>query len=301
MTKQYYEPEEFDFLAYGDGRLEENVSKKEALENWLARHPDAGARLKRDRDINGAMRAAFDHVLREPAPDRLLAALEEPVSSKNILARAGIAASVAAAVVAGWIMPESPAHEERMAFNEAAILDAAGGQDLAPVSAAPRSADAPDLSRFGLSPVAAENLSVQNVRIRRVLYQGGDGAPLEVLATRLTPDPRAGIEVSRASSGYVAAWSDNNVAYRVQAEFPPQELRRIAQSLRSQERKSGTLFAGEGGAARGSPPPPVAGGAIVADAPQAAPPGNADAASRKILNENGAPAGGAPPNEEPRN
>ena len=23
MTKQYYEPEEFDFLAYGDGRLEE--------------------------------------------------------------------------------------------------------------------------------------------------------------------------------------------------------------------------------------------------------------------------------------
>lgn len=300
MTKQYYEPEEFDFLAYGDGRLEENVSKKEALESWLGRHPDVAARLKRDRDINGAMRAALDHVLREPAPDRLLAALEEPVSSKNILARAGIAASVAAAFVAGWIMPETPAPKERIAFEEAAILEAAGGQDLASVSAAPRSADAPDLSRFGLNPVAAENLSVQNVRIRRVLYHGGDGAPLEVLATRLTPDPRAGIEVSRASSGYVAAWSDNSVAYRVQAEVTPHELRRIAQSLRSQERKSGTLFAGEGGPASGSAPP-VAGGSLIADAPQAAPPGNADAASRKILNENGAPAGGAPLNEEPRN
>lgn len=65
-------PSDDELHAYVDGRLE--ASRRDALERWLADHPADAERVAAWRAQNAALRAAFDPLLSEAVPQRLLEA-----------------------------------------------------------------------------------------------------------------------------------------------------------------------------------------------------------------------------------
>lgn len=62
-------PLEQELHAYVDGRLDD--TQRARIEDWLAEHPDAAARVRDWRRQNELLHQAFDPLLEEPIPDRL--------------------------------------------------------------------------------------------------------------------------------------------------------------------------------------------------------------------------------------
>ncbi|MFT3907631.1 MAG: hypothetical protein QM718_15145 [Steroidobacteraceae bacterium] len=60
-------------MAYADGELE--ASERAAIEAALKLDPQLAARVERHRALRGRLQAAYDPVLKEPIPQRLMAAL----------------------------------------------------------------------------------------------------------------------------------------------------------------------------------------------------------------------------------
>lgn len=109
-------------MAYVDGELDAAASA--AVEAALAADPALGAHLARQQALAGRLRAAFDDVLEEPLPPRLLAAARATAAASpraGLRTRAGggvipfrhwswpqwgaLAASLIVGVLAGYILP----------------------------------------------------------------------------------------------------------------------------------------------------------------------------------------------------
>ena len=87
-----------DLQAYADGQLA--GSRREAVEQALARDPSLGARVGAIREQNVELRHAVDPWLAERVPPRLIAAAEGP-THRGMLRRAWPALAAAATLVAG--------------------------------------------------------------------------------------------------------------------------------------------------------------------------------------------------------
>jgi anti-sigma factor RsiW len=86
-----------DLHAYVDSALD--AEAKLRVEAWLASHPDDAERVRAWRDQNRALHAAFDPVLNEPLPVRLIAAARRP--PRRVWATWRAAAGILALVGAG--------------------------------------------------------------------------------------------------------------------------------------------------------------------------------------------------------
>lgn len=227
----------FDLLAYGDGRLSRLGARKRAVEARLRHNPQTADALSQDRVATEALRKSLDGVLDEPVPERLLTALDQysprwngggwPVS---------MVLGVMAAFVLGWVL-SGGFDRSADAPDYAAFLDTASEEAAALKPAVASRVAAPDISRFGLVPVAADEIAVKDRRLRRIVYLGPHGASLELLASPLAPKPVEPIRVSKTPSGAAAYWTDNGVAYRVAADLPVDRLRAIAGELRGKAAK----------------------------------------------------------------
>jgi anti-sigma factor RsiW len=87
-------------VAYLDGEVEETVAVE--VESWLERDPDLRTRLQTLTESATQIRDAFEEILREPVPDRLMAAARgrdtvvQPAKSGTILSFGARLASVTA-------------------------------------------------------------------------------------------------------------------------------------------------------------------------------------------------------------
>jgi len=62
-----------DLQRYVDGVLDE--TRRIAVEAWLAQNPRDAERMAKLREFNAALHGAFDSVLEEPVPERLMQVL----------------------------------------------------------------------------------------------------------------------------------------------------------------------------------------------------------------------------------
>jgi hypothetical protein len=105
-------------MAYADGELDE--AARAAVEVAMAADPDIARRVARHRELRGRLRAAFEPVLTEPLPERLLASVRGarrtgsvvPLGSRSAPRWswpqwAAIAASLVIGVLSGalWLRP----------------------------------------------------------------------------------------------------------------------------------------------------------------------------------------------------
>jgi len=73
-------------MAYVDGELD--AAQRAEVEHAIAADPQLAIRVKRHQALSKKVKGAFDHVLSEPVPDRLLATLGKPVThggSNNVI------------------------------------------------------------------------------------------------------------------------------------------------------------------------------------------------------------------------
>ena len=94
-----------DLQRYVDGVLDE--SRRAAVEGRLAQNPREAERMAKLRDFNAALHGAFDNVLVEPVPERLMQALAPSPARKPVPQRwlwAAAAASMACGLLLGWFV-----------------------------------------------------------------------------------------------------------------------------------------------------------------------------------------------------
>ena len=112
---------EDELHAFVDGELP--ADRREAVESWLAKHPEDAARIAAWRTHADAVRARYSNIAAEPVPARL--ALERIMRSRRSWIAAAAAATVAAFVIggaAGWLARGASAaapSEMEMFANEA--------------------------------------------------------------------------------------------------------------------------------------------------------------------------------------
>lgn len=90
--------------AYADGQLD--AARRDAIDAWLAEHPEDAARVNFYTRINMALHERFDGVLAEPVP----AAMTHPPQRRRrtILRQAGVAAAcLIVGLVGGWFAREA--------------------------------------------------------------------------------------------------------------------------------------------------------------------------------------------------
>jgi anti-sigma factor RsiW len=99
---------ESELQAYADGRLD--AVRGAAVEAWLAARPDQAERIEEYHRIAEELRAAYDPVLDEPVPERLMRALRAPARWPRYAAVAAwFALGIAIGGLAGWQLHETPA------------------------------------------------------------------------------------------------------------------------------------------------------------------------------------------------
>ena len=97
---------EADVQAYVDGRL--SAARSAGIDEALANDPELAARVAAMRAQNAALRDAFDLVLAEPIPERLLAATVPPprrparTGRSLLMLAAGAAATLVVGIGVGW-------------------------------------------------------------------------------------------------------------------------------------------------------------------------------------------------------
>ena len=95
-----------DFHAYADGQLA--AHRVQDFEAELARAPELALHIAEIRAQNASLRDAFDPVLAEPIPDRLVAAAVPPARSRGagrrlIASTLAAAAVLVAGIAVGWL------------------------------------------------------------------------------------------------------------------------------------------------------------------------------------------------------
>ena len=97
---------ESELQAYADGRLD--LQRSAAVEAWLAARPDQAERVEEYRRITEELRAAYDPVLQEPVPERLMQPLSaQPRWARYAAVAAWMALGIAIGGVAGWHLHEA--------------------------------------------------------------------------------------------------------------------------------------------------------------------------------------------------
>jgi anti-sigma factor RsiW len=94
-----------DLQRYVDGVLDE--TGRTAAEAWLAQNPRDAERVAKLREFNAALHGAYDRVLEEPVPERLMLALVPSPAHRPVPQRwmwAAAAASMACGLLLGWFV-----------------------------------------------------------------------------------------------------------------------------------------------------------------------------------------------------
>jgi anti-sigma factor RsiW len=90
---------EADLLAWVDGRL--SAETRAQVEAWLLDHPMDAERLIEYRRLNEVLHGAYDAVLDEPVPDRMLALARQPAPSRAPRYAAALAWCALGVVIGG--------------------------------------------------------------------------------------------------------------------------------------------------------------------------------------------------------
>lgn len=241
---------EDELHAYVDGQLD--PARRAAVEAWLAGHPDAAAEVATWRAQNAALHAAFDPVLREPVPMRLLARRR---TFPPVWLRHAAAAVLYVAVGAGagwWLhdeMVEKPLPPAVASFAERAAVahSVYVPEVLHPVEVAASEQQhlvnwlskrlgtpvkAPNLTTVGFELVGGRLLPDARTPAAQFMYQNPQGARV-TLYVRIgdTQNRETAFRWVREGNIEVCFWIDGPVGYALAGELDRKEMYRLAKAV----------------------------------------------------------------------
>ena len=245
MTDRDLPVTEDELHVYVDGELA--ADRREAVERWLASHPDDAARVAAWRAQAESIRARYGAIVKEPVPEHLtLDRITRSRRSWAAVAAAAVIAAFAVGGVAGWMVrgasasaPSSfetfanealGAHKLYIAEVRHPIKVNASENHLLPWLSRRVGANlrAPDLSSFGLKLLGGRLLPGMNGPAALFMYESASGERVTFYASR-QPEPQTSFRFNVAGQFGAVHWIENDVGYVVSGPADKERLNRIAQ------------------------------------------------------------------------
>ena len=237
---------EAELQAYDDERLQ--PGRRQAIEAWLATHPEDANRVSAYRALNEQSRAAYAALLAEPVPTPLLSLLRSP--RRRALRAVAIAAGLAAIVMGVWLFAD-PSRGRTGAGAEivrrAAIAHAVYADDVAhPVESDAdgrvqllawlserlnMSVRTPDLNQAGLSFIGGRLLPGEKAAVALLMYEGASGQRVTLYwAPEYRQAEDTGLQFAVHAPGTrVYYWLDDECGYAIaSADLSREDLLRVA-------------------------------------------------------------------------
>ncbi|MPZ58781.1 MAG: anti-sigma factor [Rhizobiales bacterium] len=241
---------EDEFHAFVDGELPED--RRDAVEDWLAKHPDDAEQVAAWRTQADAIRARYGAVANEPTPERLkLDRLTRRRYARAGMVAAAVLAAFLAGGVAGWtvrgVSTVAPgrfdpftaealsAHRLYIAEVRHPIEVKAGERHLVPwlsrrVGTTLR---APDLGKFGLKLLGGRLLPGLNGPAALFMYEGANGERF-TLYSSTQRQPQMAFRYNVVDKFAAVHWIDSEIGFVMSGPADRDRLGKIAQSAYEQ-------------------------------------------------------------------
>ena len=241
---------EDEIHAYVDGELPGD--RREAVEAWIARHPDETARVAAWRAQADAVRARYGNIVNEPVPARL--ALDRIIRRRRSWAAIAAAATVAAFViggVAGWMArgasAASPSEMEAFANEAISAHRLYIGEVRHPIEVKAEEKHllpwlsrrvgttlrAPDLASFDLKLLGGRLLPAINGPAALFMYESASGERVTIYVSKTT-EPRTSFRYKVADTFGALRWSEAGYGWVVSGPDDKPRLKGIASALYEQ-------------------------------------------------------------------
>ncbi len=241
-------PTEDQLHAYADGQLA--AAERQQIEAWLAEHPAEAGQVAEWRQQNAALRAAFDPVLAEAVPDRLLrAARRTPGWSLPMRVAAGIA-WLGVGVAIGYLFRGTalPGESGRVALARSAAVahvvytpevrhpvEVGADQEAHLVQWLSKRLGTPlhvpDLSAQGYALVGGRLLPGDAGPVAQFMYEDHAGHRLTLYVRSDARENReTAFRFAREGKLAVFYWLDGTLGYALSGEMPREQLLSAAES-----------------------------------------------------------------------
>jgi len=255
MTDHTIPVTEDELHAYVDNELP--AERREAVEAWLASHPDDAARVTSWRAMSDALHAKYGAVIDEPVPGRL------SVDQLSRTPRRWMMGAVAATLVAfaagggvGWMAHGASAKPSTFANFTGDALDAhklyvvevrhpveVSGNDRAHLQQwlskrCGYEVKAPELDATGLKLVGGRLLPGPTGPAAFLMYENTSGERFTIYASRAATETTQMRYATNDGTGALF-WADRGVGYVVSGGADRDRLERVARLVYDQNEKAG--------------------------------------------------------------
>ena len=241
---------EYELHLHVDGELP--AGRREAVEVWLATHPEDAARVAAWRTQAEEIRARYGDVAGEAVPNRLkLQSIMRTRRSWGAIAAAATVAAFLIGGVAGWFARGASAAAPDQAQLFAS--DALGahrlyiGEVRHPIEVKAEEAHllpwlsrrigttlrAPDLGAFGLKLLGGRLLPGPNGPAALIMYEGANGERFTIYAAKIEAQPTAFRYDENSNFGSVR-WIEGNYAWALSGPKDRARLKTIANAAYEQ-------------------------------------------------------------------
>ena len=242
---------EEELHAFVDGELPPD--RREAVEAWLAAHPDDAARVGAWRAQSDAIRARYHDIAAQPVPSRLkLDRMSYAARSWKIMAAAAVVAALLIGGAAGWIARGGSAAINEFDMLAAQALDAHrlyAVEVRHPVEVSAAEADhlvqwlskrvgyqlrTPNLEAMGLTLVGGRLLPGENgAAAAFFMYETTSGERITLYCTQAKTAATA-MHYNPAEKASAVYWAENNVVYIVSGAAERKQLWKVARAAYEQ-------------------------------------------------------------------
>ena len=250
MTDRNSPATEDEFHALVDGELP--ADRREAVESWLASHPEDATRVAAWRAQAEAIRARYGAVANEPVPDRL--ALDRIIRSRRSWAAAAAAAAIVAFAVggfAGWMArgasAAAPNVVELMTNEAMAAHRLYIGEVRHPIEVKAEEAHllpwlsrrvgttlrAPDLSAFDLKLLGGRLLPGVSGPAALFMYESANGERFTIYCSRVA-EPSMAFRYSASDTFGAVHWIESGYGWVVSGPGDKTRLKAVASAAYDQ-------------------------------------------------------------------
>lgn len=274
MTDRRKPVTELDLLAYADGLLDRDPSRKAEVEAYLESHPAESRRIGAYLRQNEAIRRVYRPALDAPVPDRLHAVLGarlRPPRRTGMRSAAVLAGVAVCAGLGGWVIGKgerTAIGPQTQAFVEQAML----GHAMSP--AQPRAGTRivrnegeapldwlteqipvriklPDLSAHGYTMTDKRVVASEGQQLVQVVYSDARGRRLSLFLQARWQGESTRLRLVQGDDLNVAYWVDGPFVYGLAGGVARRELASLASSVRdTMKSRPGSSGPGSGHALR---------------------------------------------------
>jgi len=237
-------PLDAELHAWIDGQLDPQRASEIAA--WVAENPEAGAQAQAYRAQREALHRAFDDVLEEPLPPRLLAAASTP-APRRVWRMAAAMAWISLGFAAGYVLrqpalaPPPPALAQRAAIAHAVYVpevrhpvEVGADQEAHLLQWLSKRLKvqlrAPKFAEFGFTLMGGRLLPGDAGPVAQLMYQDAGGRRLTLYMGSDAGNETTAFRFAQEGKLSVFYWLDGKLGYALSGEMPREEMLKLAQA-----------------------------------------------------------------------